>query len=115
MLELFYVAIALLSDCVTRELMMMHVVGFFRNSNLLNVCLQHCLMLQFPERVYRTQSAVMCLDFSKAHPNLLAVSCSSDIINHSINQSIHRSVDRSISQPVSKAIYRQYYVMLQGI
>jgi len=33
--------------------------------------------LQFPERIYRTQSAVMCLDFSKAHPNLLAVSFAS--------------------------------------
>lgn len=31
-------------------------------------------VLQYPERVYRTASGVMCLDFSKAHPNLLAVS-----------------------------------------
>ena len=30
-------------------------------------------MLQFPERIYRTPSAATSLDFSKAHPNLLAV------------------------------------------
>ena len=48
-----------------------------------NRCLRYILLLtqydvgvwvQYPERVYRTMSGAMCLDFSKANPNLLAVS-----------------------------------------
>jgi len=37
-------------------------------------CCWWLLVAQYPERVYQTATGVMCLDFSRAHPNLLAVS-----------------------------------------
>ena len=60
-------------SCLCQTLLLIMIVSesLTTEVDISSLCL---IVFHFPERIYHTASGVMCLDFSRAHPNLLAVS-----------------------------------------